>query len=150
MKSIWIAIICVVLVLLIEVSQAGPVSHSGGVGLVVTSSVIYPLPMTSILPYCKSLSQKVVTIKLSLHRLYDVGVYFNNQHFYMSLMVRWASWIWPPRRARRPYRNPLRAFRLNKKQRKRLRRRLSILLRTKQESFLPCGTPLSSSSQEWV
>ena len=150
MKSIWIAIICVVLVLLIRVWEVGPVSHSGGAGAVVTSSVISPLPMTSILPYCKSLGQKVVTIKKSLLRFAYIGVYFNNQHFYVPLMVRWASWIWPRRRARRPYRNPLRAFRLNKKQRKRLRRRLSILLTTKQESFLPSATQLSYSSQEWV
>lgn len=150
MKSIWIAIIYIVLVFFIGDYSTGPVSHHGRVEQVVTSHVISSVPMTSILPYCKSLAQKVVTIEKSLLRFAYIGLYFNSQHFYVPLMVRWASWIWLPRRARRPYRNPLRAFRLNKKQRKRLRRRLSILLTTKQESFLASGTPLSSSSQEWV
>ncbi len=150
MKSIWIAIIYIVLVLLIGVCSTGPMGHSDRVGQVVTSGVISPVPMTSILSYCKSLGQRVATLEKSLLRFAYIGFYFNTQHFYVPLMVRWASWIWMPRRARRPYRNPLRAFRLNKKQRKRLRRRLSILLTTKQESFLPSGTLLPSSSQEWA
>lgn len=149
MKSIKVAIICVVLVLLIGVSSEGPVSNSARVGQVVTSRVVSPLPMTSILPYCQNLGQKVVTIKKSLLRFAYTGIYFNSQYFYVPLILRWASWIWPPRRTRRPYRNPLRAFRLNKKQRKRLRRRLSILLTTKQECFLPTAAQLSSST-EWA
>ena len=144
MKSIWIAIVCCVLILLIGVSQASPVSNPSDVGAVVTSVVIPALPMTSISPYCKSLAQKVVTIEKSL--LPYIGTYFNSQHFYIPLMVRWASWIWLPRRARRPYRNPLRAFRLNKKQRKRLRRRLSSLL--SEESALPGAA--DQQAQEWV
>lgn len=142
MKSIWIVIICIVLVLLIGVSSTDSVSHSGD--LVVTSSLIAPVATTSILPYCKSLAQKVATIEKKLLRFTYIGLYFNN--FYMPLMLRWASWIWLPRRAKLPYRNPLRAFRLNKKPDERLRRCLSECLT--QNNVLPI--PVDQDLQELV
>lgn len=43
-------------------------------------------------------------------------------------MVLWAEWIRSPRR-RRPYRNPLRRYRLTKKQRRRLRQRLRRIVK---------------------
>ncbi len=48
--------------------------------------------------------------------------------FYMQQIVAWATWIGVSHRRRRPYRNPLRRFRLNKKQRRRLLKHLSSLL----------------------
>ncbi len=48
--------------------------------------------------------------------------------FYMPQIVGWARWITVSYRRRRPYRNPLRRFRLNKKQRRRLLKHLSSLL----------------------
>ena len=48
--------------------------------------------------------------------------------FYIPQIVGWARWIWLLPRRRQPYRNPHRRFRLNKKQRRHLRRRLSNLL----------------------
>ena len=142
MRSIGIAIICIVLVLLIGVSSQ--VSDSGGLEEIVTSGLIAPVAMTSILPYCKSLGQKVITIENRLLRFTYIGLYLNN--FYMPLMLRWASWIWLPRRAKPPYRNPLRAFRLNKKQRKRLRRRLSECI-TQNSALL---TPVDQDTQEFA
>ncbi len=48
--------------------------------------------------------------------------------FHVHRMVGWASWIGLSYRRAQPYRNPLRRFRLNKKQRRRLLKRLSTLL----------------------
>lgn len=48
---------------------------------------------------------------------------------YIPQILLWASWIWPPIRKRSPYRNPQRAFRLNKKRRRRLRLHLHNTLK---------------------
>ena len=67
--------------------------------------------------------------------------------FYIPQMVGWGRWIWWLSRRPQPYRNPLRAFRLNKKQRRRLRRRLSNLLALTSTNQTGHGL---SSSLEWV
>ncbi len=46
------------------------------------------------------------------------------KRFHVPQMVAWASWIGLSYRRRQPYRNPLRRFRLNKKQRRRLLKHL--------------------------
>jgi len=67
-------------------------------------------------------------------------------------MVIWAEWIRLPRR-RRPYYNPLRRYRLTKKQRQRLRRRLGRLLEPQrrlapgQESTIELGAVLLDSER---
>ena len=63
--------------------------------------------------------------------------------FYIPQILIWARWIWLPRRRPQPYRNPQRRFRLNKKQRRGLRRRLSNFL--EQENTLCTFNGLSSS-----
>lgn len=69
--------------------------------------------------------------------------WLNLSKFYVPQMLGWATWIWLPIKTSQPYRNPQRAFRLNKKQRRRLRRRLSNLLC--QESLDSTAKPFSSS-----
>ncbi len=50
------------------------------------------------------------------------------KRFYIPQMVGWATWIGISYRRIQPYRNPLRRFRLNKKQRRRDLSHLSTLL----------------------
>lgn len=56
-------------------------------------------------------------------------------------MVLWAEWIRSPRR-RRPYRNPLRRYRLTKKQRRRLRQRLQRIVEHQARLVLRSESPL--------
>jgi len=69
-----------------------------------------------------------------------------------ELMI-WADWIRSPQR-RRPDRNPLRRYRLSKKQRRRLRRRLRRLLERQtpaalgQESAIETGDGLPDCGRE--
>ncbi len=65
--------------------------------------------------------------------------------FYLPQMVGWAMWIGLSHRRRQPYRNPLRRFRLNKKQRRRLLKHLLTLLAQEND-----GSSSSASSMEQV
>lgn len=56
-------------------------------------------------------------------------------------MVVWADWIQPHRR-RRPYHNPLRRYRLTKKQRRRLQQRLRRILEHQMRLALSSESPL--------
>lgn len=60
---------------------------------------------------------------------------------YAHGMVVWAEWI-QPRRRRRPYRNPLRRYRLTKKQRRRLRQRLQRIVEHQARLALRSESPL--------
>lgn len=60
-------------------------------------------------------------------------------------MVIWAEWIWLPRRHRRYY-NPLRRYRLTKKQRRRLRQRLRRILERQTRSASDQGSSTSPES----
>lgn len=64
---------------------------------------------------------------------------------YTYEMVLWAKWIWPSCR-RRSYRNPLRRYRLTKKQRRRLRQRLRRILKRQVHPSPEPGSPISSES----
>jgi hypothetical protein len=61
---------------------------------------------------------------------------------YTHGMIIWAEWIRLPRRHRRYY-NPLRRYRLTKKQRRRLRRRLRCILERHPHPTPDQGSPLS-------
>ena len=69
--------------------------------------------------------------------------WLNLSHLHLPQMLGWARWIWLPIKVPQPYRNPQRRFRLNKKQRRRLRRRLFNLL-ANESTFSTVGA-LSSS-----
>ncbi|MCP4166166.1 MAG: hypothetical protein GY759_09775 [Chloroflexi bacterium] len=60
-----------------------------------------------------------------------------------QMMVIWAEWIGSGQGRRRPYINPLRRYRLSKKQRKGLRRQLSRVLTSEAEQFKEEGDVFS-------
>ena len=60
-------------------------------------------------------------------------------------MVLWAEWIRSPRR-RRPYRNPLRRYRLTKKQRRRLRQRLRRIVEHQTRLARGSGCPVPAEA----
>lgn len=147
MKRILIFSGCLLLILLIASMYNSPVSepsHSSRSLLVASdfskSSACFASSLVSDRFYKNT--------QLNINRSYFSSDYrgshwLNLSRFYIPQMLGWAIWIRLPRRFPQPYRNPQRRFRLNKKQRRRLRRRLSNLLL--QESPQSTLLPLSSS-----
>lgn len=153
MKRILIFSGCLLLFLLIASMHNTPVSgfsDSSRSLLVVSGFSISPgCFASSLISYEQSLKQNhgLNIVESGLwHYIKSHSENFSSS-FYMPQMVGWATWIWLPRRPRQPYRNPQRRFRLNKKQRRRLRRRLWNLL---QEESTLSTADRHSSSLEWA
>ena len=150
MKSICIGNLAYGLVLLIYVLCISLASNSQGeVEQQSISDMSSAVSQTLPLPNCLSFGRQVVTPENSQLRSALTRYEFKASLLYLPLMVRWASWIRLPNRLRRPYRNPLRPFRLHKKQRRRLEKYLFTLSSTELCGSLPTSKQLLSS-QEWV
>lgn len=151
MKRILIFSGCLLLILLITSMynhSSSEESHNSSSLLLASDFSISSACFASSLVSDRSYKNKQLNIDRSyLSSDYRVSHWLNLSDFYIPQMLGWAVWIRLPRRSPQPYRNPQRRFRLNKKQRRRLRRRLSNLLL--QES--PHSTlSLLSSSLEWA
>ncbi len=92
----------------------------------------------------KVTNQQNMTISFSMWSITRSNSPNLNRLFYIPQIVGWATWIGISYRPQRPYRNPLRRFRLNKKQRRRLRQHLSGLLTAENE---PSSNSLSSNME---
>ena len=74
----------------------------------------------------------------SINKHYQSSSSIFYPRFHIHGMVGWASWIGLSYRRAQPYRNPHRRFRLNKKQRRRLLKRLSTLLAAQNDEQINC------------
>ena len=136
MKRILIFSGCLLLILFLasmhQNSQVSVSSHSSSSLLLVSGFSISPACLASSFMFDQASFEK--NNKVNIDRSYLLWHHIKSNSpnisisFYYPQMLGWATWICLPLRSPQPYRNPQRRFRLNKKQRRRLRRRLCNLL----------------------
>ena len=128
MKSVLIFSACLVLVLLLGAMPKTDVRefNDGANSQLVIIEQKAPACLAMISAHLRTVSHESSSLMYSSN---NSSIFY--RLFYVPQMVGWGRWIGLSHRPRRPYRNPLRRFRLNKKQRRRLRQHLLSLLEQK-------------------